>query len=70
MYSLRGKESLQEIAHKLVQEKLKAQAADGPKERTIFVIGSSSAVSLVTIYSFTNNLSPFVGKINDYKSIP
>lgn len=45
MDSLRGKETLQEIAHKLVQEKFKAQSAEGPREKTIFALGSPCSVS-------------------------
>lgn len=45
MDSLRGKETLQDIAKKLLIERLKTQSVDGPKERTIFVLGSSEAVN-------------------------
>lgn len=44
MDSLRGKETLQDIAKKLLQEKMKAQSIDSPKERTVYFLGSSGSV--------------------------
>lgn len=45
MEPLQGKETLQDIAKKLVQEKIKTNSLESAKEHTIFFLGSSSSVS-------------------------
>lgn len=41
------KETIQNIAIKIAEEQLKNSNVNGPKERTIFILGSNGVVSIL-----------------------
>lgn len=73
MTTVRPAESVREIALKLAQEKQKQSSLeDDSSDRTIFVLGSSSAVkprSVTPIIAASHPIPFSVGQVNDNQSI-